>query len=406
MQKSNMRFIVFAAAAASVLGAEALLAQQPEQPDAAPRVAPTPRYAPQAREAEKPPKAWLGVGLETHRECRNNTEDDCEYRMLISSVVVGSPAEEGGIEVGDLIVSLDGAAPGSPEFKVRLNEMVVGEPVVIEVSRGGEPLLLDVLPRTRPERSVHVRARPSQSWTWAMPEGELKVPIVIEVNDSTDAAGWTYGSDDEGYVVIAPSDDGWRVQVHTEGHEGEVEEALKHMELELRDLQRHMIEGYQEEIAKAQEQAKYWGRVKAELTPELAAMRDSVLALARVKLAEVRKARLVYRAEAREARAANESYSSAPHLAEASRRIAGAEFEPLGGELRHEGRDQGLLVLRVIPGTPAHALGLRRGDVVVEVGGSECSAVSDLREALVESDERVPVTWIRKGEAMSGALNE
>ena len=398
----KLGYVVVAAVAASVLGARELPAQQPEHPEAAP----APRYAPQAREREKPRKAWLGVGLETRRECLGEREGDCELRMLISSVVVGSPAEEGGIEVGDELVSLDGAAPDTEEFKVRLDEMRVGEPVAIQVARGGESVSLEVLPRVRPEKSVHVRAGRGEAWAWAGANGELKVPIVIEVNDSTDGTRWSYRSGDEGYVVIAPSDEGWRVQVLTEDHEGEVHEALKHIDIELRDLERYMEE-YRDEIEKARaQQEKYWGRVKAELTPEMAELRDSVLAEARAKLAEVRKARQVYRAEARAAREARDRYPTAPQLAEASRRIAGAEFEPLGGELHHEGRDQGLLVLRVIPGTPAYDLGLRRGDVVVEVGGSECSEVSDLREALVRSDERVPVTWIRRGEIMTGALNE
>ena len=92
-----------------------------------------------------------------------------------------------------------------------------------------------------------------------------------------------------------------------------------------------------------------------ELTPEMAALRDSVLAEARVKLEAVRKARSAYGSGRARVR-----YAPPPHLLEATRRLAGAEFEPLGPELSHDGLEQGLLVLRVIEGTPAHRLGLRR----------------------------------------------
>lgn len=404
MLKSNSTFALCGVAIGLgvmplLAGSGTLLAQQPspENPPSTQDYAP--RQAPAVRQDGKP---WLGVGLETRRECRSDAEDECRVIVLISSVVVGSPAEAAGIGVGDIVVSLDEAAPESREFRARLDGMEVGKPVAIKVTRAGRPVSIEVVPQPRPPKPMHVRARPSvRKWTSADGEMEVRVPIVIESEGSPEGSSWVYGSDDEGFVVVVPSEDGWRVQVLAEGAQGQVEEALKKLNIELRELEQHMEHVQEEAAVSARERERYWGRVKAELGPEMAALRDSVLAEARVKLAEVRKARQAYRTSERA------RYAPPAHLVEASRRIAGAEFEPLGPDLHHQGLEQGLLVLRVISGTPAWDLGLRRGDVVTEVAGAACKEVSDLRAALARpGEESVTVKWVRHGEAMTGTVND
>jgi C-terminal processing protease CtpA/Prc len=384
----------------TLAGSGTLLAQQPSPEDPPSTRVYAPKRAPAVRQDGKP---WLGVGLETRQECRSDAKDECRVIVLISSVVVGSPAEAAGIEVGDIVVSLDEATPESRQFRAGLDGMEVGKPVAIEVTRAGRPVSLRVVPAPRPPKPMHVKARPSVR-TWTSADGELvemKVPIVVESEGSPEGSSWVYRSDDEGFVVIVPSEDGWRVQILAEDGEGQVEEALKNLNIELRELEEQMDHVREEATVSAREQARYWGRVKAELGPEMAALRDSVLAEARAKLAEVRKARQAYRTSERV------RYAPPAHLVEASRRIAGAEFEPLGPDLHHGGLEQGLLVLRVISGTPAWKLGLRRGDVVTEVAGAECNEISDLRAALVQpGEESVTVKWVRNGEVVTGTLND
>ena len=404
MLKSSSRFalcrVVIGLGAIPVLaGSGTLLAQQPSPENPPSTRTYAPKQAPAVRQDGKP---WLGVGLETRRECRSDAEDDCRVIVLISSVVVGSPAEAAGIKVGDIVVSLDEATPESREFRVGLDGMEVGKPVAIEVARAGRPVSIQVVPQPRPPKPMHVRARASvRTWTSADGEMEVKVPIVIESEGSPEGSNWVYRSDDEGFVVVMPSEDGWRVQFFAEEGEDQVEVAFKKLNIELRELEQKMEYVHGEAAVSDRERARYWGRVKAELGPEMAALRDSVLAEARATLAEVRKARLAYRASERV------RYAPPAHLVEATRRIAGAEFEPLGPRLHHEGLEQGLLVLRVISGTPAWKLGLRRGDVVTEVAGAACNEVSDLRAALVQpGEESVTVKWVRRGEVVTGTLNE
>ncbi|MEE8447270.1 MAG: PDZ domain-containing protein [Gemmatimonadota bacterium] len=346
-----------------------LAAQEPPMPPV-----PAPGDAARAPRVGQP---WLGVGLESRLECSlGGKKRECRRFLLISSVVVGSPAEAAGVAVGDTVVEVDGARPETTEFRRRLRRLEAGTPIEVIVGRAGERISLEVVPRARPDVvAMRVRTRPVV-WNWATPAGEMSLPIIVETADSAKANVWMFKNDDDRHVVIVPSKDGWKV---------------------------HIVERDAED---AHDDVRAWAelreRIRTELTPEMAVLRDSVLAEARVKLEAVRKARSAYgtgRARVR--------YAPPPHLLEATRRLAGAEFEPLGAELSHNGLEQGLLVLRVIEGTPAYRLGLRRGDVVVEVGGTECSDVSDFRDAiLATTGGGVEVKWVRKGKTMRSVLDE
>jgi hypothetical protein len=90
-----------------------------------------------------------------------------------------------------------------------------------------------------------------------------------------------------------------------------------------------------------------------------------------------------------------------------TRRLAGAAFEPVQGNVARSlaGIDSGLLVQRVIPGTPAARLGLRRGDVVIEADGRACTEVQHLREVLTSGQGRdVTVKWVRDGTTLTGVI--
>jgi C-terminal processing protease CtpA/Prc len=183
MLKSSSTFALYGVAIGlgvvpAMAGSGTLGAQEPT-PEDPPSARDYTRPAPAVRQDGKP---WLGVGLETRQECRADADRECRVIVLIRSVVVGSPAEAAGIEVGDIVVSLDRAAPESPEFRAGLDGMEVGKPVAIEVTRGGRPVAIEVVPAPRPPKPMHVRARPTVR-TWTSADGELvevKVPIVVE----------------------------------------------------------------------------------------------------------------------------------------------------------------------------------------------------------------------------------
>lgn len=50
--------------------------------------------------------------------------------------------------------------------------------------------------------------------------------------------------------------------------------------------------------------------------------------------------------------------------------------------------DKGLLVVRVVPGTPAYSVGIREGDIIVKVDGRKAERVRDLKEAIEDSIDK------------------
>jgi S1-C subfamily serine protease len=85
------------------------------------------------------------------------------------------------------------------------------------------------------------------------------------------------------------------------------------------------------------------------------------------------------------------------------RSVAGAEFAEVNeGLSSYFGTDDGVLVLKVAPETPAARAGLRPGDVVVEVDDQEIDAISELRRAVSRAQAResrsVKLEVLRKGQ--------
>jgi S1-C subfamily serine protease len=87
----------------------------------------------------------------------------------------------------------------------------------------------------------------------------------------------------------------------------------------------------------------------------------------------------------------------------------GVITQPVEGELAEYfgAADGGALVSEVVDDSPAAKLGLRAGDVIVEVAGEEVSDPGDLRRAIgkqEEDDAEVEVTWIRDKQRRSGSV--
>ncbi len=68
-----------------------------------------------------------------------------ESGLLLVSVEAGSPAEKGGLIVGDILVAIGDQPVDDPdELLARLTGAIVGQPTPIQVLRGGQPLTLKV----------------------------------------------------------------------------------------------------------------------------------------------------------------------------------------------------------------------------------------------------------------------
>jgi S1-C subfamily serine protease len=73
-----------------------------------------------------------------------------EEGLLLVSVESGSPAEVGGLFVGDILVAIDGQLVSDhDELLVYLTGQVVGKATSIQILRGGQPLSISVIPGER-----------------------------------------------------------------------------------------------------------------------------------------------------------------------------------------------------------------------------------------------------------------
>lgn len=91
-------------------------------------------------------RAWLGVATQGAAvPTAARAAGAPEHGLLVVGVTAGSPAEAGGVLVGDLIVALDGAPTADAgDLQVRLAFAKPGQGVTLAVVRGGQAASLAV----------------------------------------------------------------------------------------------------------------------------------------------------------------------------------------------------------------------------------------------------------------------
>lgn len=324
--------------------------------------------------AERP--GWIGVGIQESLDCGARAGEgeapeavplvrarDCRRILVTQAVFEDGPAAEAGMQPGDTLVAVDGQPVAERSGAVALGSLEPGRPVEVLVGREGGRETLRITPEPRPREhgptpiltpgrpdapSVFVRPGSLARAAAAAAEGTGPTEIRLRLSDGEFSGTLRVDEDGHVYLQSAPH------------------ELVRLKGVELRP-------------------------------PEVRAIRDSVLTEARRRLEEIRAER----------RPRPPVAPPSPEDAERIRML-GAEFLALTSELAGNlrGVDAGLLVLRVVPGTPAAHLGLRPGDVVVEAGGEPVAGAADLRSPFggAARGDSVIVRWVRRGEAMRGAL--
>jgi len=96
-------------------------------------------------------RARVGVGLERVELPRAVGEKRKQERaLLVTSVLEGSPAERGGLLLGDVILGAAGRATARvDDLMSALGEKAIGTSLAIEVLRAGEERTLEILPEAR-----------------------------------------------------------------------------------------------------------------------------------------------------------------------------------------------------------------------------------------------------------------
>jgi len=99
-------------------------------------------------------RGYLGIGTQTAKLSSASAERAGQaYGLLVVSVEPESPAEQGGVLIGDVLISFNGSPLQSPEDLIRaLRSESIGKTVPMQVVRGGALQMLQVTIGERPAR--------------------------------------------------------------------------------------------------------------------------------------------------------------------------------------------------------------------------------------------------------------
>lgn len=340
-----------------------------------------PTLLPGAGAAQEPvaedARGWLGLRIEQRYDCSWGTAEDwtdCELVARVTGLEEDGPASRAGLRVGDRVMAIGGRELTLENLAASLAGMRPGAGLEIQVTREGARRAFRVIPAAQPSDPVRVRivgrgavagdaTRESRVFVLRGPD-----PV------GADTAGYALTvrfTEDEG-VAIEPS----AVRLV----EGRLEVRLTRDRPDPEaEAPRGTPRALLDRLVRERESA----------------YRDVSLALERVRQVRERVPSVEFRRGV--ARLAEETLSE-PGLAIRFRRtFAGAEFESVRDFSGRSGVD-GLLVLRVVPGTMTSRLGLRAGDLLVRAGEEPVRELEDLIAAIAAAEGEGPtVEWIREG---------
>jgi membrane-associated protease RseP (regulator of RpoE activity) len=347
--------------------------------------------------------AWLGIGYDVQWIQR---DDRCEARAVVQSVVEGSPAQRAGLRPGDALLAVNGlTSPGTqlPRLASRLSP---GDSVRIKIRRGTAVREITAVAEPRPERPP----------TFALESGSdgfraTSAPVIRVTGDSLVAInvqagkGWV-GEPTTGYWVA--SEDG-RTEFRrlSSWSRNDLDQRVANLLLCVDTVAEAPIVPVTTariELRAVQERADSLRVVIAERA--LARDGRDVYSIAIPQLVGTGDAPAV----APDVRVYSPNafvYSAEDHVAAGLRGVAGAELTSLEPELAEYFRNvrEGLLVLRVAPGTPADRAGLRPGDVIVAADGSRLDAITRLRVLLTRTgDVPIALRVVRNGRSLTTTL--
>jgi Do/DeqQ family serine protease len=163
-------------------------------------------------------RPWLGASLQdVTSEIAESLSMDHPSGALITEVAKEGPAATGGLQTGDVVLSVDGASVSDPdEFGYRFATKALGGTAQLDVLRKGEhvsvPVKLVVAPETTPRDVTALQGTsplsgatvanlsPAVAETLGMSLNETGV-VVVEVEDGSPAANFGFQKKDVIQVV-------------------------------------------------------------------------------------------------------------------------------------------------------------------------------------------------------------
>jgi thiol-disulfide isomerase/thioredoxin len=122
----------------------------------------------QAQEAATP---WIGIGIAAG-----------DKGVLVNQVLEATPAQRAGIQVGDQVVAIDGAAVARPEDLIgRVQQKGVGAKVALGVWRGGKVQTVSLALEARPDEvqllREHLIGHPAPAFALAEAKGPFPATL-------------------------------------------------------------------------------------------------------------------------------------------------------------------------------------------------------------------------------------
>lgn len=148
-------------------------------------------------------RGWIGVKIQpVSSEIASNVGLDYGKGVLVSAITSPGPAQRGGVQSGDIILSFDGSAiDDTKNFSRMVAETKIGKAVKIEVFRGKETKPLNVLIEKMPEEQVKAQDIPETKAALPAKDGSIVIDdlgikvmendrgfVISEVFPNTDAA--------------------------------------------------------------------------------------------------------------------------------------------------------------------------------------------------------------------------
>ena len=399
-------FLLSAGLALALLfpGGSPVRAQEPEGAPSAPVVVGSSQGRFQVLTEQ--PRARLGLFLDA--SCAPaDAEMVCQRPPVVVSVVEDGPAHRAGVRQQDTLIALDGSSLSTPEGRRSLQSLESGTTVLLSLAGPDGRREVAVVPELRAParvmqfewRSPDVEGVREQIRMFQFPsegfEGEFEFPFDSLVSEGSESAFVMFGPDSDGHLrveIVGTDSAGFMSRVDpttretvTTGYVVESRELAKRLE-EVRDRTLRIARVQLDSLVRLQNRdadVMIWSSPSTDGTRFPLA--DEVTRYLRIPNAP-----------------------GLESLLESNRRVAGAEFLALTPDLAEyfSGVQEGLLVLRVIPNTPASTLGLRDGDVVVEADGHPVNSIEVFRTRIFRVDpDGISVKWIRKGAESEGRLN-
>jgi membrane-associated protease RseP (regulator of RpoE activity) len=315
------------------------------------------------------PPGWLGVAYDLRWI---QSGPGCEARVVIASVIPGSPAERAGLRAGDAIVAVDGDAAAALRVQRLGARLAPGDSVRLVIERNGATRGVTAVADRRPDRPPLMA--PGDRGPIIRVQGDTLMASNVE------AARFSSQPGGRGYW-LAESGGELSFRRLPARPRADLDRRVASLLVCADTAGRALSLPARADMARIQEQAE---SLRVVIARRAVGQQDL-------------EGRTVLLREAAAARAA---------VASSVRGVSGAELVTLETELAayFQGARDGLLVVRVAPGTAAERSGLRPGDVITAAAGRSVTTPAALRAVVTVSDGPVDLAVVRQGRRRTVSL--